>query len=372
MRVENVNIEILRETASRLDTPSMSKFPKLQEWVEGTRYPTFNQLTELANTANIPFGYFFLDELPERKYPIPHYRTQNNEPFTPSHELLDTLDIVKQRQDWAKDILLENGAEPLPFAGNFTPNSDPKLAAETISTILGATHKWAFSKRSWTNALFFLIKRAEESGIFVVMNGVVGSNTKRSLTTKEFRGFVLYDDIAPFVFINGKDSIAGKIFTLIHEIAHVLIGESASFDLFRLTASDNNIEQFCDQVAAEFLVPTFALAETMNQYHTDDTFELASLFKVSEIVIARRLLDLGYMTKPDYFDFYEDYIKRVQSSKKAKGGNYYNTAPYKISRRFFNLINQAAKQGNVQYTDAFRLTGLNRRTYDRYIKEEGL
>jgi Zn-dependent peptidase ImmA (M78 family) len=371
MRVENVNIDIIRQTANRLDTPSLSKFPKLHEWIEGTRFPTFNQLKALANTAKIPFGYFFLEDLPKQDYPLVHYRTQDDRPFNPSQELLDTIYIVQQRQDWARSLLTENGFGRLYFAGAAKNNYNIEFGVTLIRDILNLPDYWAQYQINWTEALRNLISRTEDAGIFVVMNGTVGNNTKRTLNTNEFRGFVLFDEIAPFVFINGKDSISGKIFTLIHEIAHIIIGQSASFDLQQLLSSDEKTERYCNEVTAEFLVPRRMLLEAVNDFGHDDIYHLAKLFKVSEIVVARRLLDTKIINKQTYFDFYNDYIRRVESIPKAKGGNYYLSAPYKISRRFFNLIHQSLQQGRVLYTDAFRLTGLNSNTYDRYLTEQG-
>lgn len=78
-------------------------------------------------------------------------------------------------------------------------------------------------------------------GVFVVMNGVVNNNNKRKLDVTEFRGFVLHDEYAPFVFINNNDAVSGKIFTLIHEIARILLGKTASFDLRHLQPADDDI-----------------------------------------------------------------------------------------------------------------------------------
>lgn len=232
-----------------------TKFPKIDRWLLDTDKPTINQLGNVAHFLNIPFGYFFLKEIPDKKYPIPHFRTIDNQPFRPSQELTDTLETLQERQQWARDILIELLGDPLSFANSLTINSDFNTASQKISEILNLNKSWAESIPTWTDALRLLIEKAEDAGIFVVMNGVVNNNTRRKLDVDEFRGFVLYDEYAPFIFINNNDTISGKIFTIIHEIAHILIGKSASFDLRKLQPSSDDTEKYCDRVAAEFLVP---------------------------------------------------------------------------------------------------------------------
>jgi Zn-dependent peptidase ImmA (M78 family) len=96
---------------------------------------------------------------------------------------------------------------------------------------------------------------AEAAGVFVVTNGIVGNNTHRKLDVDEFRGFVLVDDLAPFIFINGADGKAAQMFTLAHELAHVWCGQSGVFDLRDLQPTGDDVEQVCNKIAAEFLAP---------------------------------------------------------------------------------------------------------------------
>lgn len=369
MRVSNINRDILRQTTQQLDQTIFTKFPKLAEWLDGTVTPTLKQLVKYAKTVDIPFGYFFLEEMPIKDTQIPHYRTaKDKEAIEPSKNLVAILDIIEERQIWAKDLLVEYGTEPLPFAGKYTVESSEEEVLQEIYTLLGIKDKsWASQFASWEKAFRYLIEQTEKAGIFVVVNGVVGYNTRRKLEVEEFRGFVLYDNIAPFVFINGRDATAAKSFTLIHEIVHVLIGESASFNLSFKEEEHNRIEYFCNQIAAKFLVPEQQLFLYLDQGKSIE--QLARIFKVSQIVIARRLLDLKLMKRDDFFMFYKNYKKGIPSIKKSKGGDFYKSAAYKVSGRFFQLINTSLLQGNIQPTDAFRLTGLKAKTYDTLIEK---
>ncbi|MBS3771706.1 MAG: ImmA/IrrE family metallo-endopeptidase [Bacteroidales bacterium] len=370
MRVD-FNIHILNTLLERYPERAIeakNKFPKIDNWLAQTSKPTINQLENLSKMFGIPFGYFFLQHLPERKYPISHYRTMSNETFKPSIDLMDVIETIQERQEWARDLLMEWREEKLDFANSISLQTPLNEAVLKIREVLDLPVNWANNVLTWAEALKFLVERAETTGIFTVINGIVNNNTKRKLDVNEFRGFVLYDDYAPFIFINNNDAISGKIFTLIHEIAHVLLGKSASFDLRQLQPADDAIEKYCDKTAAEFLVPEEQLQKQLQT--TGKNYEaLAKTFKVSQIVIARRLLDLKILSRNQFFEFYENHMKKEFKQKNSTGGNFYNTIPYRISKRFFRVVNSALKQNKMLYKDAFRLTTLKPKTFDRYLQE---
>lgn len=368
MKVTNININILKEILQRMPEKEMQvkkKFPKYEKWLEEKDYPTYNQLVELSKIFNIPFGYFFLEKLPQRKYPIPHYRTNQNGDFNPSSELLDTILFAQKIQEWAKDILLEWGQEKLPFCGKYKDNYTIEGVIEELKRIFEIENNWASRKSTWTEALNYLIEKAEEKGIIVLRNGIVGNNTHRKLNINEFRGFVLYEEIAPVIFINNNDSISAKIFTLIHEIVHILIGQSSSFDLRNLQSANNEIEQYCDKCTAEFLVPA---KEIINIYtQKTDLEELARYFKVSQIVILRRLLDTSIITQQEFYSQLKDLYEKELKIPQSPGGDFYHTIYNRLSKRFIYILNNAVKSNTIQYRDALRITNLSAKTYDTLI-----
>ncbi|RAO99577.1 hypothetical protein PW5551_03645 [Petrotoga sp. 9PW.55.5.1] len=368
MKVTNININILKEILQRMPEKEIQvkkNFPKYDKWLEEKDYPTYNQLVELSKIFHIPFGYFFLEKLPERKYPIPHYRTTQNGDFKPSSELLDTILFAQKIQEWARDILLEWGQEKLLFCGKYKDNYNIEGVIEELKRIFEIENNWASRKSTWTEALNYLIEKAEEKGIFVLRNGVVGNNTHRKLIIDEFRGFVLYDEIAPVIFINNNDAISAKIFTLIHEIVHILIGQSASFDLRNLQSSNNEIEQFCDKCTAEFLVPAGEIRNIYTQ--KTDLEELARHFKVSQIVILRRLLDTSIVTQQEFYIQLKDLYKKEIKIPQSSGGDFYHTIPNRLSKRFIHILNSAVKNNTILFRDALRITNLSAKTYDNLI-----
>ncbi len=346
------------------------KFPKLNKWINKDDFPTVRQLEKFSKATNIPFGYFFLDKPPTVSLPIPFFRTSGEKHLVSfSPELIDTVRIIEQRQAWLKEYLIQNGFGPLPFVDSEHKKSDYKIIAEHIRTELGLNDKWASKLPNWETALRLLIDRTEEVGINVIRNGVVGNNTHRKLDYKEFRGFVIVDEHAPFVFINGSDFKSAQMFTLAHELAHIWLGSSAIFDLRQMLPAENETEKLCNKVAAEFLVPENYLKEKWNDFiQTDDPFQaIARSFKVSELVAIRRAFDLGLILKTDFFEFYNKYVsKKSNKKKKDGGGNFYNNQLFKIGKRFANVVVTAAKEGFLLYRDAYKLTGLTAKTFREF------
>jgi len=375
IKVKNYNENVLEQLKISMPQEwekASDKFAGIEKWIEKKNFPTYKQLKELAHIFHIPFGYFFLEGLPERKYPIPHYRTttEDNINFQPSPELLETVEYIQLLQDWAKEILIDWGHEPLPFIEKYNIKSDINDIVIELKHVLELQDNWAKFINTWSEAFNSLIHKAEKAGIFVAVNGVVGNDTHRNLDVDEFRGFVLCDKIAPLIFINNQDAISAKIFTLIHEIVHLFIGESASFDLRNLQSADNEIERFCDKCSAEFLVPTSEI-ERVKQIDIDIE-NLAHQFKVSQIVIARRLLDINKISKEQFFDFYKEHIQRERKKMASnQGGDFYNTAIRRYGRKFIEIISIGVESGIIQYRDAYQLTRLKPTTFEK-IKQEVL
>jgi Zn-dependent peptidase ImmA (M78 family) len=370
-----INRSILDWALKRTDNPAAveRKFPKLSRWLQGEA-PTLRQLEAYAKATFVPLGYFFLPKPPEEQFPIPYFRTLDNDiPYTPSTNLIETVQIMERRQAWMREYLIERGYEPLPFVGSVKLGNTPTQIAQEIRRVIGVQEEWASNQPTWTSALRDLMKKAEDAGILVAVSGIVGNNTRRKLDTNDFRGFVLVDEYAPLVFINGTDGKAAQMFTLAHELAHIWLGSSAAFDLRELRPADDETEQTCNRVAAEFLVPESRLREFWNSAHQDpELFQaIARRFKVSELVAARRALDLGLIKKDKFIDFYNTYLERERKTSSQEGGNFYATQNLRLGRRFGETVVQAVKEGRLLYREAYRLTGLYGKTFEQYVMTIG-
>lgn len=346
-----------------------AKVPKVQEWIEGTKKPTVKQLETFSKKVHLPFGYLFLTEPPKEELPIPFYRTNNTQATQVSVNVYDTILIIQQRQDWLKDYLKDNEFEALSFVGKFHNRFNVQEIVTDIRKNLGLNENWASNFRTWQEALDHLIQLIEDKGIITVFNGVVENNGHRKIPVDECRGFVLVDKIAPFMFVNNADGKAAQMFTIVHELAHIWTGNSAGFDFRKLQPANDPIELLCDKVAAEFLVPENTFNEVWRYY---PSLKYASrYFKVSEIVIARRALDTGKITKKQFFDFYEEYTSREFAKKEnqSPGGDFYATTKKRLSITFATHINNAVKSGKLLYRDAYKLTSLKGDTFQTFFSK---
>ncbi len=346
------------------------RFPKLDAWESGEALPTLKQLENFARATHTPFGYFFLSEPPVERMPIPDFRTVAGARIgRPSPDLLDTIYLCQQRQEWYREFARSTGERPVSFAASATATSNVIEAAANIRHTLGFDVEERRRIPTWTDALRRFIEVADAAGVLVMVSGVVGSNNRRKLDTDEFRGFALADPLAPLVFINGSDTKAAQMFTLAHELAHVWLGQSAVSDSQPSLAPDNRVERWCNEVAAELLVP---MAILRDEYRDGANVEhemerLARRFKVSTLVILRRIFDVGSLTQQHFHQAYESELQRLLALPAGSGGNFYLTLGARASKRFARALVVSTLEGRSSFTEALRLLGFKKMTTFREL-----
>jgi Zn-dependent peptidase ImmA (M78 family) len=372
----DVNPELIRWAVERsgLAQDDLSRF-SVAEWETGEKRPTLRQLEDFAKKTRTPFGYLFLSTPPEEPLPVPDFRTVGDSPvLRPSPNLIDTVQTMQRRQAWMRDNLIEQGQSEIPFIGSLDRRVRVEATAERIRKALRLSEDWASEHRTWEDALRALRNTAEDVGILVAVSSVVGLNTHRPLDPEEFRGFVLCDAYAPLIFVNGADAKSAQMFTLSHELAHLWLGYSGLFNLVKMRPHDDEREQYCNRVAAEFLVPGKKFAARWEcESDSDDRYRaVASWFKVSPLVVARRALDLKLINKSAFFVFYQqqqeewEKLKETRKKEKPSGGDIYRTMNVRLGYRFGSAVICAAREGRLSYRDAYQLTGLNGATFDEY------
>ncbi|AQQ71166.1 hypothetical protein SMSP2_01532 [Limihaloglobus sulfuriphilus] len=355
---------------------------KYELWEKGEAKPTFNQAQEVAKKLHIPFGYLYLNQPPYIQKMTADLRTfKDHEKHEYSLELQDVMSDAIRKQDWYKEFLVQRGAEHLEFVGKFSIKSPIQDVADDIIRTLNLD----VESRKTINKDYFLSRmteRAEDAGIIVIRNSKVGLNTHRPLDVEEFRGFVLTDPIVPLVFVNANDFVAGQIFTLFHELAHIWIGEAGVSNAGMLNKSEySKTEQFCNSVAAEVLVPHREFAECWRQ--TDGDFEnhveeLTKIFKVSSVVIARRALDYKFVRREEFFNYYrklqEIWRKTKKKQKEKEGGpSFRNTFPIYNSKTFTDTVCRAVYSGELLMRDGMSLLGVAKsKAIENYATESGL
>jgi len=371
-------LEWARQRAG-LDLADLVKeFPKLKEWEQGEGDPTFTfkQLEKLAQKTHVPLGMLFLSTPPEEQLPINDFRTLPGASLNrPSPNLLETIYTCQRRQDWYRNYLQSQEAEGAKaYVGSVTLKDDITQVAAQIREEIGLSLEERAKMKDWEETWRTFIDKVERLGILVMVNGVVGNNTRRKLDPEEFRGFALVDPIAPLIFINGADTKAAQMFTLAHELAHVWLGEEG---VSNVQISDfpaqKTIESWCNKVAAEILVPLslFRGEYQNNEELMTEVKRLAKTYKVSSLVSLRRVYDLGII---DSKTLSENYIKELgilkkknlnQDPTKKGGGNYYSNLNRKLGKQFLKAVVTNTLEGGTTFQEAFRVLDVSAPTFDR-------
>lgn len=368
-----------RERAGLEPAELAHRFPKLPRWEAGDAQPTLKQLDAFAKAVHVPVGYLLLPEPPQEPLPIPDFRTMDGRGVRrPSPDLLDMLYACQERQGWYREFAQTTRQPAAGFVGSAGLGDEPAAVAARMSRTLGFDLEARAACRTWEEALRTFIAQADEAGVLVMVSGVVLSNTHRTLDPEEFRGFALADPLAPLVFINGSDTRSGQMFTLAHELAHLWLGSSAISDASAAPLHGYRREEvWCNAVAAELLVPLAALRPELRDGEALDRAlrRLARQFKVSTLVVLRRLLDARWLDRAAFDRAWAAEGARLQemAGNAAGGGDFYRTTLARVSRRFARALVESTLEGQTLYRDAFRMLGVAKtQTFNRIGEDAGV
>jgi len=327
-------------------------------------YLTPTEIRKISEYAKVPFGFLFLQHPPQAYSPdisLVDFRTVNNsQPL--SKDFIEIYKDIEHKQTWYLEYLSSIDAPKLEFVGRFKDNSSYSTleVAENIRKTIGISNIAANIPNSedYYNAL---VSYCEDIGILIFKNSMVINSTRRLLNTDEFRGFVIADEYAPVVFINGNDAKYANIFTLAHELAHIWLGESGISDVD--VRSNNAAEIRCNAIAAEVLAPTDEFIQRWNNLEATLRQKISALnkyFKVSELAIARIALVNERIPYDLYNDIYAETMERVRIQK-AKNKDkevrlpLRTMLPIKNSRRLTETILGLMKNNSIGPSEAATL-----------------
>lgn len=354
----------------------------LRKWQTGEKIPTFHQLEDMSRKTKIPFGYFFLEKPPVEKCLLAEYRTFNSaDVIEPSRNLIDTVDLMTDIQEWMVEYVTENGQEELGYVGSAAGITDPQIIVQDIRKKMDINVSWYADSQNAGEAFRIFRRKLENLHILVMMSGIVGNNTRRKLNVDEFRAFTLVNKFAPLIFINSCDSDTGKLFSIAHELVHVWIGKNSFYNAKNSEYFvDHGIESICNAAAAELLVPTEFFGETWNNCSgavMERIEKTAKAFRCSRFVVARKAFDCGKISQNVYNQIIRELTetyKAWQEKQKAdrnSGGNYYRNLASKMDLHFVAALARSTSEGRTQYTEAYRLTNTNRKTFGKLLEEIG-
>jgi len=295
----------------------------IESWESGDKKPSTRQAYRLAKILHVPLPYLFLPSRPNDEIPLPDFRTVENKIFDqPSADLIDLINDVVAKHSWYREELQREGDTERPFVGSYGVDDSPDEIAANIAQTIGITDELRLSCGSWLEFFTRSVELVQACGILLMRSGTVAGNTRRPISTDEFRGFSISDKIAPLIFINSSDYQAAQIFTLGHELAHIWLGITGISNEKLNEPDPSTIEKVCDAVAAELLAPRTKFLQKWDEM-SGHSSRVASYFRVSSLVALRRAHDLGRITREDFHRLFEAEKKKYTRRKKS-GGDFYN------------------------------------------------
>lgn len=353
------------------------KIGKTSQWVDeleaGERRMTFNQAQLFADKAYVPFGYLFLQQPPIDDLPIPDLRSINGaQPAQPSAELIDIVKIILQRQEWFKEFLLSQFFEVNEYVGRSKLSDSASEIVKDIRKVLDVP---LYPNRGKFEDYYReLVSKIEGLGIMVMRESYIKHYT-RPLNVEEFRGFAITDDVAPVIFVNHADAEGPRLFTLIHELCHIWLGQSGVSNGDPQTHRKEEV--LCNAVAAEFLVPEDEFLKMWNEKAVnweDNLPELVDHFRVSTWALARRALTLGKIAQEEYIAYIRDRQEEYRNREKSGQGGpgYYRLKGAQLSKIFSKAVTSEALNGNVLLRDAGKLLDVKPNKIESLAREIGI
>lgn len=352
----------LEEAAAKIRRP----VEEIQSWEDGSLRPSIAQARKASKVYRRPLAVFYLPEPPKDFETLRDFRSLPDvELGDYSPEMAFLIRITQYRQGWMREYLLNEDIEPLTFVGSASLNDSPRDVAIDILRVIRLSPEEQRKCNTRQEALRLWIEKTETAGVFVFR--------QRQVALAEARGFVISDDIAPFIYINSGDSKAAQIFTLAHELAHLWINLSGISNLEPLGQTLDyeiaQIEAFCNKVAAEAILEEQIFnqewySQDANCSLEDRIQQISRAFKVSEEAVARRLLEKGIITRERYLELRQLYQARWQDIKSrereriklSKGGpSYYVTTVAKNGYAFSQTVVSAFMAGAISGRDASSL-----------------
>src|SRR5215469_704576 len=350
-------------------------------WEKEDAFPTFAQAETLAKKLRLPLAILFMAEPPNIEIHLPDLRTVSGQPpANPSINFYEAVSESQSRQQWYREVKESEGAPELSFVGRFKLGAPVEAVASDLANTLHITDDLRRQCDTWERFLSLFIQRAEDAGILVMRSGWAKHSWRRGLNVEEFRGFALSDKIAPLVFINGADAKAAQIFTLAHELVHIWIGESGISNpdpRRRVQEYQNPVERYCNEVAAEVLIPAASLRSQWDNFVSaqNNVSRISIFHRVSKIAAAIRARDLNKITSPEanaiidaeYKRFKEQLALLKAKSKQKEGGpGFWRGFTERVSARFSERVFTSLESGELLFRDAASLLGVTLTTLDKH------
>jgi Zn-dependent peptidase ImmA (M78 family) len=373
----DLSLEEAARAISLNDARGKTGAERLAALEAGEEEPSRPLLKRMAEKYRRPLLVFYLGEPPPKGDRGQDFRRLPDEAPAPYNANLDALiRDLNTRQSLVKSLLEDDEAEPLRFIGSARMRQGTDAVADSIISTLRFSLADFRAQRNVSDAFAYLRDRIENSGIFVLLVGNLGSH-HTAIPVGIFRGFAIADPIAPFVVVNDQDARAAWSFTALHEVAHLWLGTTGISG----TSDELEIERFCNEVAGTILLPSYELSELPDIHFA--TFEEAlaqvSAFakerNISRAMVAYKLFLAGSIDRPRWQafrnQFANDWLEGKEKKQeeqgegaKAGGPNYYVVRRHRLGPTLISLVSRSISDGALSPTKAARILDVKPRNVE--------
>lgn len=391
----NVNPAILRwarETAGFSETEATAKLgiraargveavDRLRELEAGVTSPSRPMLVKMAKQYRRPLLVFYLADPPRQGDRGQDFRTLPQDHPPEEEALLDALirDVQARQSLIRAAILDEDEVEPLAFVGSVGVADGVDRVVVAIREALGLPLEAYRAARDIDEAFGVLRDHTEEAGVFVLLLGNLGSH-HTNIDLETFRGFALADQVAPFLVINDQDHHGAWSFTLLHELAHLWLGQTGVSG----GRPEKSVEKFCNDVASEFLLPGQELEELADvgeasvEVAAARISEFALARKVSHSMVAYKLHRTGALSATKWgalSQFFRErwFAERERRRERARenegGPNYYVVRRHRLGSALVELTARLMATGALTTSKAGTVLGVKPKNVQGVIGE---
>ncbi len=369
----------------------------------GEERPTRPTLVKMARCYRRPLLAFYLNAPPRRDDSCTDFRKLPGDGTPNTDPLVEALvsNLVSRQQMVRAALEAEAEAESLPFVGSLLRSEDTDTGIDSLYTVLESetefeklshravnllhkvlgedlTAKSYYEEPSAEAAFQLLRSRTEDSGVFVLLKGDLGSHHS-AIDVEGFRGSAIADDVAPFIVINTNDSRPAHSFTLLHELTHLLLGQSG----FGNANAETRIERFCNNVAAQWLLPVRTLDEIgitrgMGGVEIQQRIvQFAHMRNLSRTMVAYRLLRTNHIDQPTFEqlrkEFHTNWQKhrderRAPASQRSGGPDDYIVHRHRVGQGLLALTRRMLDSGALSTTKAARVLGVKPRQVGKALQ----
>lgn len=352
----------IEDTSKRLKT----NVETIKAFESGEKAPTLRQLNELSQAFKRPLATFLLSK-PIKEKPLPKdYRMLPGKKNIFDKKTIVVLRKARSLQEIGNELSRNIDYQTKPKVERRKISENPEIIADNYRKVFGLTGEKQRKFKTPYELFSSLRDILEDMNILVF---------QFSMPVEDARGFVLTDEFPNIIVVNTKDSIEARLFSLMHEFAHILLGETV-IDLPNISITTRNeIESWCNEFASSFLLPkeiSISLFDSKSDILTETKTinSFSRRYNVSKAMILFNMFKLNYITKMDYETVLERYKpKEIEKKEKKKGGGIPSDRRClsEVGTKFVSIVANNYDKNHITYTDALNYLSIRSKNFDKVL-----